>query len=149
MEGYRIMLNSYKQLLAKHQEQGEDTTELEANIKVYEVLADLAKEKYEENKKIKEVIKTGMPILVQVKRDFTASKGAKVSTHISINSRYIVLMPNTTIITISQKIEDEAEKERLINIAKKYLPENCGAIIRTSAENEPEEKIKNVKQINQ
>jgi len=97
----------------------------------------------EENKKIKEIVKTGMPLLVQVKRDFTEAKGAKVSTHISINSRFIVFMPNTTIITISQKIENEEEKIRLTNIAKKYLPENCGVIIRTSAENQPEEVIKN------
>ena len=96
----------------------------------------------EENKKIKEVIKVGMPLLVQVKRDFTEAKGAKVSTHISLSSRFVVFMPNTTIITISQKIEDEQEKERLTNIAKKYLPANCGVIIRTSAENQPEEVIK-------
>ena len=95
-----------------------------------------------ENKKIKEIVKPGMPLLVQVKRDFTKSKGAKVSTHISINSRFIVFMPNTTIITISQKIENEEEKVRLTEIAKKYLPENCGVIIRTSAENQSEEVIK-------
>ena len=97
----------------------------------------------EENKKIKEIVKVGMPLLVQVKRDFTEAKGAKVSTHISINSRFIVFMPNTTIITISQKIVDEEEKIRLTNIAKKYLPDNCGAILRTSAQNQPEEVIKN------
>ena len=95
------------------------------------------------NKKIKEVIKVGMPLLVQVKRDFTEAKGAKVSTHISINSRFIVLMPNTTIITISQKIEDEKEKNRLTEIARKYLPENYGVIIRTSAVNQSEDVIKN------
>ena len=94
-------------------------------------------------KKIKEVINVGMPILVQVKRDFTEAKGAKVSTHISINSRFIVLMPNTTIITISQKIEDEKEKNRLTEIARKYLPENFGVIIRTSAKNQSEDVIKN------
>ena len=96
----------------------------------------------QENKKIKDVVKTGMPILIQVKKDFTESKGAKVSTHISLNSRYIVFMPNTTIVTISQKINNDTEKERLTNIAHKYLPENCGAIIRTSAKNQPEEVIK-------
>ena len=95
------------------------------------------------DKKIKDVIKPGDSILVQVKRDFTKSKGAKVSTHISINSRFIVLMPNTTIITISQKITDEQEKTRLTEIVKKYLPENCGVIIRTSAEKQAEEVIKN------
>ena len=96
----------------------------------------------EENKNIKDVVKSGMPILVQVKKDSTQSKGAKVSTHIHINSRYIVFMPNTKIITVSQKIENENEKIRLTDIAKKYLPENCGAIIRTSAENQSEEIIK-------
>jgi len=96
----------------------------------------------EESRNIKDVIKSGMPLLIQVKKDFIESKGAKVSTHISLNNRYIVFMPNTTIVTISQKIEDEKEKERLMNIAHKYLPKNCGAIIRTSAENKPEEVIK-------
>ena len=96
----------------------------------------------EVTKNIKDVVKPGVPILIQVKKDFTESKGAKVSTHISLNSRYVVFMPNTTIVTISQKIENEQEKIRLTNIAKKYLPNNCGAIIRTSAENQPEEIIK-------
>ena len=66
--------------------------------------------KKEQEIKIKEILKVGEPILVQVKRDFTQSKGAKVSTHISLNTRYIVFMPNTTIVTISQKITDETEK---------------------------------------
>lgn len=96
----------------------------------------------EQNQKIKDIVKPGMPILIQIKKDFTESKGAKVSTHISLNSRYIVFMPDTTIVTVSQKIENEKEKERLINIARKYLPQNCGAIIRTSAENQLEEVIK-------
>lgn len=103
---------------------------------------DVKEETVLENKKIKEVVKTGMPLLVQVKRDFTEAKGAKVSTHISINSRFVIFMPNTTIITVSQKIESEPEKTRLMDIAKQYLPENCGAIIRTLAENQPEEVIK-------
>lgn len=103
---------------------------------------DITKEHYVEDKKIKDVVKTGMPILVQVKRNFTEAKGAKVSTHISLNSRFIVFMPNTTIITVSQKIEDEAERNRLTNIATKYLPQNCGAIIRTSAQNQLEDVIK-------
>jgi len=91
---------------------------------------------------IKDIVKPGMPILIQVKKDFTESKGAKVSTHISLNSRYIVFMPNTTIVTVSQKIENEKEKQRLTDIAHKYLPNNCGAIIRTSAENQTEDIIK-------
>lgn len=104
---------------------------------------DVVKEKQElENKNVKRFLKPGIPILVQVKKDFTNSKGAKVSTHISLNSRYIVFMPNTDIITISKKIEDEAERERLINIAQTYLPKHCGAILRTAADGQTEEQIK-------
>ena len=104
---------------------------------------DVAKEKEDFTKEnVKNILKPGMPILVQVKKDFKNSKGAKVSTHLSINSRYIIFMPNTEIVTISKKIEDKNEKERLISIVKKYLPQNCGAIVRTSAQNKEEEKIK-------
>ena len=104
---------------------------------------DVAKEKEDFTKEnVKKILKPGMPILVQVKKDFTNSKGAKVSTHLSINSRYIIFIPNTEIVTISKKIEDKNEKERLISIVKKYLPQNCGAIVRTSAQNKEEEKIK-------
>lgn len=105
---------------------------------------DISKEKEDfEKKNVKNIVRPGMPILVQVKKDFTDSKGAKVSTHLSINSRYIIFMPNTGIITISKKIEDKQERERLIEIVKKYLPENCGVIVRTSAKGKEEEKIKN------
>lgn len=90
---------------------------------------------------IKDIIKTGSSIIVQVKRDSTNKKGARVSTHISLPGRYIVLMPNTNIITISQKIEENKERERLIELVKKNLPENIGAIIRTSAINKKEEEI--------
>ena len=104
---------------------------------------DVSKEKEDfRGKDVKKIVKPGMPILVQVKKDFTDSKGAKVSTHLSINSRYIVYMPNTDIITISKKIENNEERERLLKIVKKYLPKNCGAIVRTSAQNQDEDKIK-------
>ena len=103
---------------------------------------DIVKEKEEiKIENVKKILKTGMPILVQVKKDFTESKGAKVSTHISINSRYIIFMPDTDIITVSKKIEDNQERDRLVSIVRKNLPENCGAIIRTSAENLQEDKI--------
>ena len=50
-------------------------------------------------------------------------------------------MPNTEIITISQKIENEAEKERLLSIVKKILPPNTGAVIRTAAYKKAKEEI--------
>lgn len=92
---------------------------------------------------IKNYIHTGMPILVQVKRDSTDKKGARVSTHISMPGRFIVLMPNSEFITISKKIEKEQEKQRLIKIVRENLPKGFGIIVRTAANNQKEELIKN------
>ena len=90
---------------------------------------------------IKDIVNQGTKILVQVKRDGTEKKGARVSTHINIPGRFVVFMPNSDFITVSQKIENEKEKNRLIEIVKKVLPKNTGAIIRTSSEEIDEEKI--------
>lgn len=94
-----------------------------------------------EEKNIKKLVKTGDKLLIQVKRDATNMKGAKVSTHISIPSRYFVLMPHTDIRTISQKIEEKAERERLSNLVDKLLPEDFGVIIRTSSLNKSKEEL--------
>lgn len=94
------------------------------------------------DKKIQDVVKVNEKLLVQIKKDSDAHKGARVSTHINLPSRYVVLMPNTNIITISKKIEDIKEQERLMTIVKSNIPENIGAIIRTSAKDQPEEEIK-------
>lgn len=95
----------------------------------------------EEEKNIKKFVKVNDKILIQVKRDATNMKGAKVSTHISIPSRYFVLMPNTDIKTISQKVEEQKEKERLTKIIEELLPENFGVIVRTSAINKTKEEL--------
>ena len=74
-----------------------------------------------------------MPIIVEIKRDSYNKKGARASTHINLPGRYMVLLPNSSFVTISQKIEDDEERKRLISLTKEILPENMGAIIRTSA----------------
>ncbi len=84
--------------------------------------------------KIKDVIKVGQKILIQIQKDSNEKKGARTSTHIKLTGKYIILMPNTNIVTISQKIVDEKERERLIKLIKEHLPENTGAIIRTASE---------------
>ena len=90
---------------------------------------------------IKDVIKPKQKLLVQIQKDSNDKKGARTSTHIKITGKYVILMPNTNIVTISQKIENEKERERLIKILKEKLPENMGGIIRTAAENQKEENI--------
>ncbi len=112
-------------------------------IRVQDVLpkVDITKEPLEQ-KPIEKLIKQGDNILIQIKKDGTASKGAKVSTHINLPGRFVVIMPETEIVTISQKIENNQKRKELMDIVKKNLPENMGAIIRTSSENVTEKEIK-------
>ena len=103
---------------------------------------DITKNEQVENTSINKLIKPGEPIIVEVKREAIDKKGPRLSTHINLSSRFVVLMPNAPFITVSQKIEDEKKRENLKEIAKKYLPDNTGAIIRTVAENVTEEELK-------
>ena len=91
--------------------------------------------------KIKDVVKSGQKILIQIQKDSNDKKGARTSTHIKLTGKYIVLMPKTNIVTISQKVVNEKERERLLKIVKTNLPENTGAIIRTAAENKTEKDL--------
>lgn len=93
------------------------------------------------NYNINNYLKTGMPILVQVKKDSTNKKGARISAHLSIPGRFIVLIPEEKFITISQKIDAQEERERLKKILKENMKNGYGAIIRTSAEGQSEENI--------
>ena len=124
-------------------------TEKNSFIQLKDILKKVDKKdnKIEEKIEISDVIKEGQKILVQVKKDSNLQKGARVSTHINLPSKYIALMPNTDIVTVSQKIENAEEQERLIKLVKENLSKGNGAIIRTSAvgkENEIIEDIKNV-----
>lgn len=91
---------------------------------------------------IKDYIRVGMPILVQVKKDSTNKKGARVSTNISLPGRFVVLLPDTNFITISKKITDNNKRKELQKAVQEELPKNYGAIIRTSAENKDVDLIK-------
>ena len=108
---------------------------------------DETKEKIDKNIQIKDLLKPNQDLLVQVKKDSNEKKGARVSTHVSLPGKYIVLMPNTNIITISQKIESKKEQERLINLVKENIGKNNGAIIRTSAIKKEKEIIEDIKKL--
>lgn len=94
-------------------------------------------EKYD----IKKYIKKNEPILVQVKKDSTSLKGAKISTDIHIPGRFVVIMPKDKFITISKKIEDENEKQRLLNIVKETVNGEVGIIVRTAAQGKSKEEL--------
>ena len=98
---------------------------------------------YEDTSKmnISSIIKSGQEVLVQVKRDCNEQKGPRVTTDIKINGKFSIFMPYSNFITVSQKIEDENEKNRLKEIAKEVLPKNSGAIIRTAAKGRKTKEI--------
>lgn len=85
------------------------------------------------------LVKEGDPVVVQVIKDPIGSKGARLTTNLSVSSRYLVYMPHTTHIGVSQRIEGEAERERLRlivsdGIVSEGLDSDSGFIIRTVAE---------------
>lgn len=92
-----------------------------------------------EHPDIRTLLHEGQSVVVQVNKDPLGTKGARLTTHLSVSSRFLVYMPQTPHIGVSQRIEDELERERL-----KALVEECvlcddsigggGFIIRTAAE---------------
>lgn len=107
---------------------------------------DIGKEKnafihFEDLYKINEEIKLNKKILVQVQKNPIKQKGAKLTANIKLTGRQIVLMPKTNFITISRKIEDEDQKQRIKEIVEKHIPNGFGAIIRTSCISATEEEI--------
>ncbi len=83
---------------------------------------------------IKDVVKVGQEIIVQVIKEPFGTKGARVTTHITIPGRHVVLMPYTDYIGVSRRITEEEERERLRQMADSIKPENMGIILRTACE---------------
>ena len=108
---------------------------------------DEKKEKTNINQDISTVLKPNQKLLVQIKKDSNEEKGARISTHINLPGKYIVLMPNTDIITVSQKIENKEEQERLIKLVRENISKGNGAVIRTSAEGKEKELIEDIKYV--
>lgn len=94
---------------------------------------------------INDVLRENDDIIVQVARDPLGSKGARLTMNITLPARYLVYMPFTTHIGISQKIEDETERERLRELLKTATENGAagGYILRTMAETASEDELKN------
>lgn len=83
---------------------------------------------------IRDLVRDGQDIVVQVVKDPIGTKGARLTTDITIPSRYLVFMPSVTHVGVSQRIEDEAERERLKGLVAEFCDEEGGFILRTAAE---------------
>ncbi len=88
----------------------------------------------EKDGKIVDVLKSNQSLLVQIVKEPISTKGPRISSELSIAGRYIVLVPFSSRISISQKIEDRAEKDRLKRLVKSITPQGFGVIVRTVAQ---------------
>jgi ribonuclease G len=91
---------------------------------------------------ITELAEVGQTLMVQVSKDPQGTKGARVTTHVSIPGRWIVYMPGADYIAISRKIDLEAERQRLKQLAEGNLLPGEGVILRTGSLGQSEEAIR-------
>ncbi|MGB2708624.1 MAG: ribonuclease G [Pseudoalteromonas nigrifaciens] len=91
---------------------------------------------------IRELVRQGQYIMVQVVKDPLGTKGARLTTDITIPSRYLVFMPDATHVGVSQRIETEEERGRLKKIVAEYSDENGSFIVRTAAEGASEAELR-------
>ncbi|MHA7942717.1 Rne/Rng family ribonuclease [Formosa sp. 3Alg 14/1] len=88
----------------------------------------------DKNGSVVDALKSNQSLLVQIVKEPISTKGPRISSELSIAGRYIVLVPFSDRISISQKIEDKAEKDRLKRLVKSITPPGFGIIVRTVAE---------------
>ncbi len=107
------------------------------------VISDEQKKSSELELTINDVLRDGQEILVQVVKDPMGTKGARLTTNITIPARYLVYMPNSKHIGVSQKLEGEEERNRLKDLIKSQRDdsEKGGYIIRTVAEGISEQSV--------
>lgn len=92
-------------------------------------------------RQIKDLLKPGQEIMVQVIKGPRSTKGARVSSRLALPGRYVVLMPTGNHLGVSRKIESREERERLKQIAEKIRPEGFGIIMRTECEMHTEQEL--------
>jgi ribonuclease G len=100
------------------------------DLSSFNLESDIAK-----NGKINNVLHTGDKILVRIAKEPISAKGPRVTSELSFPGRFIVLVPFSNKISISQKIKENEEKNRLKRLVQSIRPNNFGIIVRTVAEN--------------
>jgi len=95
----------------------------------------------EDSPNIENFLSEGQELMVQVNKDPMGSKGARITTYITMPGRYLVYMPMVNQIGISRRIENQDETARLKSLVKKLRSNGRGYIIRTAAENVSEEEL--------
>lgn len=91
---------------------------------------------------IQDVVKPGQEIMVQVLKEPVGAKGARVTTHITLPGRTLVLMPTVHYVGVSRRIADEEERDRLRAVLDTVRPPDMGVIVRTAAVGKSSEEFK-------
>lgn len=105
-----------------------------------ECVAESEKEQFQA-RDISELVRQGQDIVVQVIKDPLGTKGARLTTDITLPSRYLVFMPGVSHVGVSQRIEDDHERDRLKRIVSNHCDDLGGFIIRTAAEGAHETEL--------
>ena len=105
-----------------------------------EVLYDELDLEEDDDPRIEDALKPGQTVLVQVTKDPMGSKGPRLTMHLSLAGRYMVLAPNSPLFGISRKLTDK-ERDRLRKIVKRIKPDGHGVIVRTAAEGASDEDL--------
>ena len=95
----------------------------------------------EKNGKISDVLSSSQSILVQVAKEPISTKGPRLCSEVTIAGRYLVLVPFSDKVSVSQKIKENEEKKRLKEVMSRIKPKNFGVIIRTVAEKKSTEDL--------
>ncbi|PLX81534.1 MAG: Rne/Rng family ribonuclease [Desulfuromonas sp.] len=90
---------------------------------------------------IEDLLQEGQELLVQVAKEPIGTKGARITSHISLPGRHLVYMPTVDHVGISRRIENEEEKDRLRSLLDVIRPEGTGFIVRTAAEGKSAEDL--------
>ena len=101
-----------------------------------------AKKRFRKRQNIEDLLKEGNEIIVQVEKEPIGTKGARLTSHVSLPGRYLVYMPTINHIGISRRMGDDKERKRLRKLVEEFRPKGSGFIIRTACVGISDEEIK-------
>jgi ribonuclease G len=135
---YTANLGDYARTMLAADDETDGETDVDADA---DVDVDIAPRR-EAAAPIEDLLRKGQEVLVQVSKEPLGSKGARVTSFISLPGRYLVYMPQTSHIGVSRRIRDEHERDRLRAAVRELNPPAGGYIVRTNAEGKGGEEFR-------
>jgi ribonuclease G len=131
LEDYIVMLNGAESIPKSVRKTPEQRAEAEKNMSGFD-----------KQDRAGQILQTGQKLLVQIVKEPIGSKGPRISTDITIAGRFLVLIPLGNYIAVSKRIRSFKERKRLRSIVQDMLPENYGVIVRTVAEEQDDDALR-------